>query len=385
MISEQKNLQESIYNFYKKSKYNNCVTRQMQKTAYDLYKFEKEVELEKHKFKMSNLKWKCYGCGEYVEKVHKNYVFSCVNCGSLFQTYRHLTKNLSGQTALVIGGRTKLGHQIVLKLLIAGATVFATSREPEKAMKLFMEYSKNVGTSTGININNLIMIKLDLDTDDIDGDTKKITKLINDKMGKLDILVFVAAQTIRAREKTSKNWLINWWNKNTPKNRYGDSKYVSTSTKNSWEMRIGDISQKEMEEIMRINSVAPLLLIQNMIPLMKKSESLPYIINVHAREGLFQVKKNGIHPHTNIGKAGMSMLTKCLVESNLKTDKGEQFSIHGCDPGWISVDEYYENDRPWNVPPLDEVDGAARILFPIFHGIRYSDSRTRRHFNTMSY
>jgi hypothetical protein len=80
---------------------------------------------------------------------------------------------------------------------------------------------------------------------------------------------------------------------------------------------------------------------------------------------------------------GMHMLTKCLTESGFKTDKGEAFSIHGCDPGWISVDEYYENSRPWIVPPLDEVDGAARILFPIFNGIRHSDPKTRRHFKIM--
>ena len=40
--SEQKNIQEHIYNFYKDSKYNNCVTRQLQKTAIDLYNFEKK-------------------------------------------------------------------------------------------------------------------------------------------------------------------------------------------------------------------------------------------------------------------------------------------------------------------------------------------------------
>lgn len=378
---EQKNLQENIYNYYKKSKYNNCVTRQMQKTAVELYDFEKNTDIEKNRNDIGDLKWKCYGCGNYTNRLHKNYVFSCVECGSTFQMYRHLSKNLNGNVALVIGGRTKLGHQVTLKLLRAGAKVFVTTREPEKAIKLFQEYMGH----QEINISNLSVLKLDLDTKNIDKDTKNIAKIIGEKFDKLDILVIVAAQTIRAREKTNKHWLMEWWTKNNPKNRYGDSKFVSTSSKNSWEMRIGDICQKEMEEIMRVNAVAPTILIQNMIPIMKKSGGIPYIINVHAREGLFQVKKNGIHPHTNIGKAGIAMLTKCLVESNLKTDNGEQFSIHGCDPGWISVDEYFEEDRPWNVPPLDEVDGAARILFPIFNNIRFSESRTRRHFKILSY
>jgi hypothetical protein len=52
---------------------------------------------------------------------------------------------------------------------------------------------------------------------------------------------------------------------------------------------------------------------------------------------------------------------------------------------WISVDEYYEGSRPWQVPPLDEVDGAARILFPLMMGLRYSCGKTRRHFLQLSY
>jgi|UniRef100_A0A6C0BLY3 hypothetical protein len=64
------------------------------------------------------------------------------------------------------------------------------------------------------------------------------------------------------------------------------------------------------------------------------------------------------------------MLTKCLHDSQLKTHNGHPFSINGVDPGWVSVDEYYENDRPYIVPPLDKIDGAARILYPVFANLR---------------
>ena len=112
---------------------------------------------------------------------------------------------------------------------------------------------------------------------------------------------------------------------------------------------------------------------------MQLSKTPPYIINVHAREGLINVKKSKFHIHLNMAKIGLSMLTKCLVSSKLKTFNGELFRIHGVDPGWISVDEYYEENRPWIVPPLDEIDGAARILFPLFSNFQ-SCSKTRRHF-----
>ncbi len=140
-----------------------------------------------------------------------------------------------------------------------------------------------------------------------------------------------------------------------------------------------------MEEVMRINCIGPMFLIKHLIPLLKKSSSVPYIINVHAREGLFNVNKSDKHPHTNIAKAGLVMLTRNIISMKLKTDKGISFSIHGCDPGWISVDEYYEKSSPWIVPPLDEYDGASRILFPIYKNISQSSWKTRRHFTHFKY
>ena len=78
------------------------------------------------------------------------------------------------------------------------------------------------------------------------------------------------------------------------------------------------------------------------------------------------------------------MLTRGLIDSQLETDLGKKFCIHGTDPGWISVDEYYEETRPWIVPPLDEIDGASRILYPLFAQLS-SCRKTRRHFMTLTY
>lgn len=146
-----------------------------------------------------------------------------------------------------------------------------------------------------------------------------------------------------------------------------------------------DMDQQEMEEVYRINAVAPCLIIQGLLSLLQKSNVNPYIINVHAREGLFEVQKDDRHLHTNMAKAGLAMLTKCLSGAELKTVSGKGFRIHGCDPGWISVDEYYEAGRPWKVPPLDEVDGAARILFPVLKQLPGSFVKTRRHFFDLAY
>jgi hypothetical protein len=85
-----------------------------------------------------------------------------------------------------------------------------------------------------------------------------------------------------------------------------------------------------------------------------------------------------------MAKAALHMFTKCIPAEQLVSDKGDAFAFHGCDPGWISVDEYYEETRPWIVPPLDEVDGASRILYPIFTGLE-TEVRTRKHYNAFLY
>ncbi len=119
-------------------------------------------------------------------------------------------------------------------------------------------------------------------------------------------------------------------------NRYEDALFVDSRDVNSWQMKLPDLQQSEMEEVFRINAIAPCILVQQWENLLQNSKVHPYIINVHAREGLFTVEKNAKHIHTNMAKAGLAMLTKGLKSAKMKTHEGRSFSIHGCDPGWIS-------------------------------------------------
>lgn len=255
---------------------------------------------------------------------------------------------------------------IVIKLLDAGATVIGTTRYPRKASKIYEKYDKYNEWK-----NRLIIYheNFDLDTRQLDKKISKLYKFIDVNFGCLDVFINCAAQTIRVREKKKYNYV-------SDKNRYNDPKFVKNNYINSWNMRLGDFNQKEMEEVYRINAVAPTL--------MFKSKVSPYIINVHAREGLFEVGKGSSHLHTNMAKSGLGMLTKCIANENYKTLEGEKIKIHGCDPGWISIDEYYEKNRPWIIPPLDEIDGASRILFPLFGSLK-SCQKTRRHFVKFTY
>ena len=357
---------------------NNIATRHLQETAAKLDYFDKNTPLTQKSFKLHyNDAMSCYGCGKITRKSHPVYIFSCNKCGTKFQKKRYFSRNLNGHVSLVIGCRTKLGHQVTLKLLRAGSVVIGTTRYPEKASDLFKEYDDFNEWCMNFDIYEN---GLDLDSDNLQEKFGSLSTYILERYHKLDNLIICAAQTIRVREK-EKNKL----SQTDQFNRYGDAKFVEEKYINSWKMTIEDITQKETEECMRINAVAPALLIQSLINVMKNSNNTPYIISVHAREGIFQLEKGPTHIHTNMAKAALHMMTRTLIEDKtLVTHLGNRFSIHGCDPGWISVDEYYENNRPYIIPPLDEIDGAARILYPLFRKLK-SSRKTQRHFEYSVY
>ncbi|QKF94847.1 short-chain dehydrogenase/reductase SDR [Fadolivirus algeromassiliense] len=368
--------QDQIYHQCSKFGGNNTITRQLNKTCHDLYEFDQIAPLNRKAYKLKDDEYfLCYGCVKPSHSTHPVYVFSCRKCGDIFQKYRYFSRDLTGLIGLVTGTRTKLGHQITLKLLRAGATMIGTTRYPNQALSFYEKYSdfnewkdRFIVYPEPVDFDNPEMINI----------LKQLHNFIFEKYGRLDILINCAAQTIRIREKEKPI-------QPNESNRYGDAKFVEEKYTNSWQMKLSDLIQPEMEEVYRVNAIAPCLMVQQMIPLLKKSQSNPYIINVHAREGLIDIScKTEHHIHLNMAKSSLAMLTRCLVDCNLKTDIGKDFCVHGSDPGWISVDEYYENSRPWIVPPLDEIDGAARILYPLFAKLG-SCRKTRRHYFNLSY
>jgi len=366
--------QQVIFDWAKETTRNNVITRHLQASCSDLRLFDMSTPLNTTHF---DYKFRCYGCNNTVDRNHPVYVFSCVRCGCKFQTNRHMKRDLTGRIAIVIGGRTKLGHQVIIKLLDAGATVIATSRFPGEAVKLFARYSE--WEKGWIDRLHFYPESFDLNTGNISGLSRKLGTWMMASFSKIDIFIVCAAQTIRVREKRDVRE-----NDIGEKNRYGDPLYVHPEHVNSWDMRVGDFVQDEMEEVFRINATAPVLLFQELLPLLKKSER-PFVINVHAREGLFSVAKHDKHLHTNMAKAGLAMFTKCVQRARLKTDGGKRISVHGCDPGWISIDEYHKDHRPWIVPPLDEIDGAARVLYPVMANLTKGSMKTRRHYDQLLY
>jgi len=308
-----------LYDIALKKNDNNLVTRQLQENCYKLYEFDKnrDMNINYEKIKLpEGLKRKCYGCNKIIDIFHSDYIYSCIDCGNKFRQNRYFITKQTGKIALVIGARTKLGHQIAIKLLKSECTVIVTSRYPDKMVGIYEPYEKEL-------TKNLVIYNhsLDLDSNNIKEHIIQLYNFIDNKFGKLDILINSAAQTIRSREKNKV-----FSNEKNNSNKYGELKYANNDFINSWNMTINDITQNEMEEIFRTNVIGPTLMIQTLLPLLSNSLYSPFIINVHAREGLITVKKTHYHIHTNYGKTCLHMLTKCLISNELKTKYNKKFT-----------------------------------------------------------
>lgn len=158
-----------------------------------------------------------------------------------------------------------------------------------------------------------------------------------------------------------------------PKNKLDvDLQQVDLRSTNSWRYKIDEVPTPELLEVQLINAIAPFVLTSKLLPLMKKDfTGEKHIVNVTAMEGKFyRFKKSERHPHTNMAKAALNMLTHTSAQ---------ELSQHGIymnavDTGWVTDENPFEQVEKVQAihdfqPPLDIVDGAARICDPFFLGI----------------
>lgn len=152
-----------------------------------------------------------------------------------------------------------------------------------------------------------------------------------------------------------------------------DLQQVDLREKNSWRLRIGEIETAEMLELQLINAVAPFVLVNRLSGMMRRDYTgQKHIVNVSAIEGkFFRFKKPDRHPHTNMAKAALNMLTHTSA-ADLARDG---IFMNAVDTGWVTDEDPAAIARERELahdfqPPLDIVDGAARVCDPIFDGIK---------------
>jgi len=151
-----------------------------------------------------------------------------------------------------------------------------------------------------------------------------------------------------------------------------DLQQVDLRERNSWRLLLHEVSSVELLETQLVNAVAPFVLNARLKPLMEATPGRrKHVVNVSAVEGQFyRLCKTTRHPHTNMAKAALNMMTRTSA-----TDyHASGIHMNSVDTGWVSdedpvaIAELKQAEHRFH-PPLDIVDGAARIVDPIIDGV----------------
>jgi len=377
----------------------------------------------------------CYICKESFTTLHHFYDTMCTPCGDFNYAKRFQTANLTGQVALVTGSRLKIGYHITLMMLRAGATVIATTRFPVDSalryakeedfevwghrlkihgldlrhipsVEIFCNYIEQRYDRLDVLINNAaqtvrrpagfyqhLLANEELAFSEL---SPAVKDLLSNHEECLQELGAISAMV----EEQNKNLPVSWHGKQVgiglsasaklsqiaytidhslsseevfPVGKMdADLQQVDLRKTNSWRLKLGEIHTNEMLEVQLVNSVAPFVLCNRLVHLMKKENTgIKHIINVSAMEGKFhKYHKESRHPHTNMAKAALNMMTLTSASDFAK------FGIYtnAVDTGWVTDEDPIELAKKKEElhdfqPPLDIVDGAARVMDPLFDGI----------------
>jgi NAD(P)-dependent dehydrogenase (short-subunit alcohol dehydrogenase family) len=360
---------------------------------------------------------KCYVCKRPFLEVHFFYDAMCPACAELNWTKRHQSADLHGRVALVTGARVKIGYQASVMLLRAGARVVATTRFPRDAAR---RYAREPDFTTWSD--RLAVYGVDL------RHTPSVETFCREILGRyerLDFIVNNACQTVRrpagfydhmlegesmpaAALPDAERRLLDAHERlvGTPvvagrralvdsaqasqvalldeDLRRGhdifpagaldqDLQQVDLRDRNTWRLTLAEVSSIELLEVHLVNAVAPFVLNARLKPLMLRDRTFDkHVVNVSAMEGQFYRQfKTDRHPHTNMAKAALNMMTRTSAADYV----ADGIHMNSVDTGWVTDEDaavLAERKRVEHgfSPPLDVVDGAARILDPIFDGFR---------------
>ncbi|GBF49667.1 short-chain dehydrogenase [Leptospira ryugenii] len=378
----------------------------------------------------------CYICKKEYTKLHFFYDSMCKECAELNYAKRFQSAPLDGQVAVITGSRLKIGYQSTLMLLRAGASVIATTRFPvdsavrfskeddyhiwkhrlqvfgldlrhTPSVEIFCSYLEEHLDRLDILVNNAAqtvrrppgfykhLLPLEQSPySDLPKDVRNTLRFYEECKSQLHE---VAGEKNLAMEKalpvawtgklpgigirsSAELAMIPYSHDNQkeletvfPEGKLdADLQQVDLRKTNSWRLKLGEVPTSELLEVQLINAIAPFVLCNRLVSIMRKDNTgTKHIINVSAMEGKFhRFKKEDRHPHTNMAKAALNMLTHTSASDFAK----DGIYMNAVDTGWVTDEDPMELSLKKQElhdfqPPLDIVDGAARVLDPLFDGI----------------
>ena len=366
----------------------------------------------------------CYICKRHYSTTHHFYDQLCPSCGDLNFRKRTELADLRGRVALLSGGRVKIGYQAGIKLLRAGAHLIVTTRFPRDAA---LRYANEADFEQWGH--RLEIFGLDLcHTPSVESFCGHLLQTRN----RLDFIINNACQTVRRPPEFYQHMMEaesgplsnlpekahrllgvceglrgRYFLRNVdpapaegghrpipahtatsapaphrprdlaagelfPDGRLDqDLQQIDLRDRNSWRLTLAEVPSVELLEVHLVNAVAPFILNARLKPLMLRTpERDKHIVNVSAVEGQFYRKsKTTRHPHTNMAKAALNMMTRTSATDYYS----DGIHMNSVDTGWVTDEDAAPlaarkvRDHQFH-PPLDIVDGAARIVDPIITG-----------------
>ncbi len=355
----------------------------------------------------------CYICKQRYSEIDAFYHQMCPSCAAENREKREARTDLSGRRALLTGGRAKIGMYIALRLLRDGAETTITTRFPNDAVRRFTSMPDSEEW-----IHRLRIVGIDL------RDPAQVVALADsmNERGHLDILINNAAQTVKrspgsyaalaaaeqaelpagprpeqltfgrtsdahptalagavapdvsAADVTA--WAMEVGSASLARIDEGTAidaggLVPDLAPVNSWTQRVEEVDALELLEVQLCNSTAPFILVSRLRGSLAASPARrKYVVNVSAMEGQFgRGYKGPGHPHTNMAKAAVNMLTRTSARELFESDGILMTSV---DTGWITDERPHPTkarlaDEGFHAP-LDLVDGAARVYDPIVRG-----------------
>ncbi len=355
----------------------------------------------------------CYVCKEPYTQLHHFYDQLCPACAATNFAARTELADLRGRVALLTGGRVKIGYQAGLKLLRCGAHLIVTTRFPRNAAERYAQEPDFGEWGHRLEIHGLDLRHIP--------SVEAFCRDLNATRSRLDFIINNACQTVRRppefythmmegelaaakdqpehvrrllgdaghavaiadqgqgvvaaaqlsqvplldEELVARSHLF-------PAGRFDhDRQQVDLRAKNSWRMLLAEVPTVEMLEVQFVNAMAPFLFNARLKPLMLRTpERDKHIVNVSAVEGQFyRAFKTTRHPHTNMAKAALNMMTRTAATDYFN----DGIHMNSVDTGWVTDEDPVEIATRKTAehrfhPPLDIVDGGARIVAPIVTG-----------------
>src|SRR3984957_11181156 len=374
----------------------------------------------------------CYICKQDYSTIHHFYDQLCPACAELNFLKRTETADLHGRVALLTGGRVKIGYQAGIKLLRAGAHLIVSTRFPRDSAIRYSQETDFKGWGHRLEIFGLDLRhtpsveafcrhllatrnRLDFIVNNACQTVRRppdfYEHMMESETGSLEKMPETARKLLGAYEglrgyhilpegHASRNAEHPLGAPTSPpaglthaaelsqvpllpeeleaqKGLFPEGKLdqdlqqVDLREHNSWRLLMAEVSTVELLEVQLVNAIAPFILNARLKPLMLRTpERDKHIVNVSAVEGQFYRKfKTTRHPHTNMAKAALNMMTRTSAADY----QADGIHMNAVDTGWVTdedpaqIAERKTREHRFH-PPLDIVDGAARIVDPIIAG-----------------